>query len=64
MAFDRTIPAVSTMSVAKCTFRKRIVLWCVLSIVGSYPSENVPETNELIKDDFPTPRNPSAATLR
>jgi hypothetical protein len=32
----RTIPAVSTISVAKWTLRKRIVLWWVLSIVGSY----------------------------
>jgi len=34
-----TIPAVSTISVAKWTFRKRIVLWCVLSMVGSYLKE-------------------------
>jgi hypothetical protein len=42
------------MSVAKCTLRKRIVLWWVLSIVGSYASEKTPVTNDLVKEDFPT----------
>jgi hypothetical protein len=34
--------------------RNRIVLWWVLSIVGSYASEKTPVTNEFVKEDFPT----------
>jgi hypothetical protein len=52
------------MSVAKCTFRKRIALWCVPSMVGSYVSENVPVTNEFVKLDLPTARYPKTAILR
>mmetsp|Transcript_50958 Transcript_50958/g.122874 ORF Transcript_50958/g.122874 Transcript_50958/m.122874 type:complete len:225 (+) Transcript_50958:173-847(+) len=61
---NSSIPAVSTMSVWKCTFRNRIVLWKVFSIVGWCCVENDPETNEFTMEDFPTARKPSIATFR
>jgi len=60
----RTIPAVSTISVCRCTLRKRIVLCIVDSMVGSYDLVNDPETNALVRFVFPEARNPSTATLR
>ena len=59
-----TIPAVSTISVAKCTFRNLIILWWVFSIVGSYASLNVPFTKAFVSEDFPTAAKPSNANFR